>query len=388
MDGCLCCVHLCRAICEGPSQPKKRIFSNAPLLRMAAKQSELLRDSHVGLESSKVVVTNWLDSFTQPPYETAAPNSTKPQLQESQVDEGIVLQALRPKEQPQQAQHTHTAPVQNPEAEPEELAFETLPSGLLNSVSQSKSLLYSQLPQDALAVSPSNLRFISRASLLRNKLAFFRPSLALVKDDPNFEIAFKRSDLDARLEEVRVILYVNNKTGRQVPVDVRYEYDEGKYEVMNPTRLKGLLPNTQGREELAVRLKDVHRTRPMSFITVHLKLGETPYDVVLPVLFLRFAEAAPSHRRRSFESKSLKVVPCRVFASPHAAYQVLPMNFVGEADEVEFLQGHRPYRTETGVETRHSKETLGLDWHEGLLRVTGSANWADMLGWVFADTRL
>lgn len=51
----------------------------------------------------------------------------------------------------------------------------------------------------------------------------------IVKDDPEFEIAFKRSDLDDRMQEVRVIIYVNNKTSRKVPVDVTYEYDEAKY---------------------------------------------------------------------------------------------------------------------------------------------------------------
>jgi hypothetical protein len=42
-------------------------------------------------------------------------------------------------------------------------------------------------------------------------VAFFKNSLVVAKDD-QFEIAFKKSNLDNTYSKVRVIFYINNKT--------------------------------------------------------------------------------------------------------------------------------------------------------------------------------
>jgi hypothetical protein len=58
---------------------------------------------------------------------------------------------------------------------------------------------------------PSALLNTTSAALTRNKVAFFKKSLILIKDDPQFELAFKRSSLNPQLDTVRIIFYVNNK---------------------------------------------------------------------------------------------------------------------------------------------------------------------------------
>lgn len=57
---------------------------------------------------------------------------------------------------------------------------------------------------------------------MRNKVAFYKKSLVLVRDDPNFELAFKRSELNRELDTVRIIFYVNNK--QQYPQAVSFKY--------------------------------------------------------------------------------------------------------------------------------------------------------------------
>ena len=53
----------------------------------------------------------------------------------------------------------------------------------------------------------------------RNKVAFFKQSLVLVRDH-DFEIAFKRSELDESFSKLRIIFYVLNKTNHIKNVSV------------------------------------------------------------------------------------------------------------------------------------------------------------------------
>ena len=46
--------------------------------------------------------------------------------------------------------------------------------------------------------------------MCREKIAFFKKSMVLYKSS-DFDIAFKRSDLNPELDRLRIILYVNNK---------------------------------------------------------------------------------------------------------------------------------------------------------------------------------
>jgi hypothetical protein len=58
---------------------------------------------------------------------------------------------------------------------------------------------------------PTTLLNTTTAILTRNKVAFFKKSLILIKDDPQFGLAFKRSGLNPELDGVRLIFYVSNK---------------------------------------------------------------------------------------------------------------------------------------------------------------------------------
>lgn len=51
--------------------------------------------------------------------------------------------------------------------------------------------------------------------ICREKIAFFKKSMVLYKGE-EFDIAFKRSDLNYEMDRLRVIIYVNNKVMRRV----------------------------------------------------------------------------------------------------------------------------------------------------------------------------
>jgi len=57
----------------------------------------------------------------------------------------------------------------------------------------------------------------------RNKVAFFKNSLVIVRD-ADVDIAFKRSEMNATLDKLRIILYVNNKTQTRKSVNFNYDY--------------------------------------------------------------------------------------------------------------------------------------------------------------------
>ena len=62
---------------------------------------------------------------------------------------------------------------------------------------------------------------ISSETATRNKVAFFKNSLVLIRN-PEFEIAYKRSDVNSSIDRLRLIFYVNNKTANPQRVNFRY----------------------------------------------------------------------------------------------------------------------------------------------------------------------
>lgn len=64
----------------------------------------------------------------------------------------------------------------------------------------------------------------------RNKVAFFKKSLVLVRE-PSFEIAYKKSELDQQMRTIRLIFYVNNKADHSVAVEIDYDFDLEHYTV-------------------------------------------------------------------------------------------------------------------------------------------------------------
>jgi hypothetical protein len=57
----------------------------------------------------------------------------------------------------------------------------------------------------------------------RNKVAFFKNSLVIVRD-AGVDIAFKRSEMNEALDKLRIIFYVNNKTSSRKSVSFNYDY--------------------------------------------------------------------------------------------------------------------------------------------------------------------
>lgn len=73
-----------------------------------------------------------------------------------------------------------------------------------------------------------NLIAIDSITSTRNKVAFFKSSLVIVREE-GIEIAFKKSGLDKNLSRARVIFYINNKYDRRMNVDIEYDYDSNNY---------------------------------------------------------------------------------------------------------------------------------------------------------------
>lgn len=132
---------------------------------------------------------------------------------------------------------------------------------------------------------PDNLFNTNASTLLRNKVAFYKKSLVLVRDDPNFELAFKRSELTKELDTARIIFYVNNKRDHNQAVSFKYEYDHTLYTIKAGDKLSNVAPLSQGREELIVTIND--NGQP-SFIVCHLTVGTTSIDFVVPIFFFKF----------------------------------------------------------------------------------------------------
>lgn len=71
----------------------------------------------------------------------------------------------------------------------------------------SQSTIQTQL----LNLEDSELYDDDKNQLCRQKIAFFKKSMVLVKS-PDFDIAFKRSDFNFQMDKLRLIVYVNNKS--------------------------------------------------------------------------------------------------------------------------------------------------------------------------------
>lgn len=48
----------------------------------------------------------------------------------------------------------------------------------------------------------------------------------------DFDIAFKRSDLNTELDRLRIILYVNNKLGSKIDCKVEYDYEREDFDLV------------------------------------------------------------------------------------------------------------------------------------------------------------
>jgi hypothetical protein len=87
---------------------------------------------------------------------------------------------------------------------------------------------------------------MSSTTSTRNKVAFFKNSLVLVRD-AELEIAYKRSEMNQTLDKLRIIFYINNKTNTKKNVNFHYEYQQQYFAITTIEKLATVEGNSQGR---------------------------------------------------------------------------------------------------------------------------------------------
>jgi hypothetical protein len=165
---------------------------------------------------------------------------------------------------------------------------------------------------------------MSSGACTRNKVAFFKNSLVLVRE-PNIEIAFKRSELDEKLSKVRIIFYVNNKSQQWKRVRLDYEYQKDCFKIEVLEKLEELGANTQAREVIEVSL--ISKTDLNAVTDMHVEVGDTVYDLWLPISFIRFKSMADY--RMDNDEVEMTVVPDRQFSTFNNMQGLVPIMFGG-----------------------------------------------------------
>lgn len=165
-----------------------------------------------------------------------------------------------------------------------------------------------------------NLVAIDSLTSTRNKVAFFKNSLVIVRDQ-EYEIAFKRSSLDPSMARMRIILYINNKTSNNEVADIEYDYELNYYILHVSEKMRNLYPHQQSREVLEIEL---NCTCPdlNSAVDVHITIGSRKYDLWLPICFVEWTpETVAAHGPSSF----MVVQPDRQFSTYEQALKILPL---------------------------------------------------------------
>ena len=87
---------------------------------------------------------------------------------------------------------------------------------------------------------------ISSETATRNKVAFFKNSLVLVRT-VDYEIAYKKSDINEAMDKLRLIFYVNNKSNSAKRVNFKYEFQHDYFDLKVQEKLTQVIPKSQGR---------------------------------------------------------------------------------------------------------------------------------------------
>ena len=156
--------------------------------------------------------------------------------------------------------------------------------------------------------------------MVRNKVAFFKKSLVLIRDDLNYELAFKRSDLNKEKDTLRVIFYINNKQSFPQSTTFDYEYDRSLYSISQGTKLSSVNTYSQGREELVIKCLDDNSE--MKSIVCHLTVGDSTVDFVVPAFFFKFDTGAPT---LIVDQSSTRVIQVDKQFSPQFVSTLIPL---------------------------------------------------------------
>lgn len=151
-------------------------------------------------------------------------------------------------------------------------------SDLLNS---SHSTIQTQF----LNLDQSELHDEEKNHVCREKIAFFKKAMVIYKGQ-DFDIAFKRSDLNHELDRLRIILYVNNKIPAKADCKVEYDFERDDFDLVVRKKLERVEGRGQGREEIEITLRN--STDLGSLITAKILVGSVMKKIVVPALFIDF----------------------------------------------------------------------------------------------------
>jgi hypothetical protein len=151
---------------------------------------------------------------------------------------------------------------------------------------------------------------MSSAASTRNKVAFFKNSLVLIRE-PELEIAFKRSDLDPTLSKLRIIFYVNNKSAVRKTVTFQYDFQTEYFNIKVIERLTAVEGKTQSREVIEVSL--ISSSDLNGVTDMHVAVDGKFYDCWLPASFIRFKQT--DRYRLQNDEEEMTVLPDRQFAN-------------------------------------------------------------------------
>lgn len=210
---------------------------------------------------------------------------------------------------------------------------------------------------------------MSSTTSTRNKVAFFKNSLVLVREH-ELEIAYKRSEMNQALDKLRLIFYVNNKTPSKRSVDFSYEYQQQYFAITVIEKLTAVEGNAQGREVVEVEL--ISKDDLNGVTDMHVSVGGRTYDFWLPATFIRFRRT--DRYRMQNDEEEMTVVPDRQFASLARMEEVAPVMLGGRdaGEEWAYLFG----------ESRFGSFTVKLTWREKELVIEATERWIDFLGFV------
>lgn len=151
-------------------------------------------------------------------------------------------------------------------------------------------------------------------------MAFFKNSLVIFRDQ-DYEIAFKKSNVDSTYSQIRVIFYINNKGHSTQPVNIEYDYETMYYNFRITEKLKNVGPNQQGREVVEISLipkcPDLN-----SVVDVHFYVGERRFDLWVPICFVVWGRESVIE---ASEMGFMTVQPDRQFSSYENMAKILPL---------------------------------------------------------------
>ena len=129
----------------------------------------------------------------------------------------------------------------------------------------------SYFPEANEILETSKLGLDDPQTVYRNKLAFFKPTGILVRND-DLEIGYKKSALDYTRSRQKIILYFHNKTREDKRLEVFYDYEQEYYDISAKEKVNSVAGFKQAREVVEVELRK-NRKDLNSVVEMMIKVG-------------------------------------------------------------------------------------------------------------------